>query len=1296
MISISSHRLAGVVLAAVLVSVTLADAGTFKNPALIDTTYDPIGVASADFNHDGNIDLVYIDGVATPTLHILLGRGDATFAHEQDIPLPSGICGYLNCVINLADVTNDGNPDIILGGNGTSTAQIAVLTGNGDGTFNAPTISTLPNSNGNYPSLNTQMGIGDVNGDGALDLVVPDPMGEKLYILLGNGTGKFTLKNALTFYFTGQAIAYLRDLNGDGILDTVVIDRVGGVAHVLMGKGDGTFQASVDYSYLPLLLADIDGDGHPDLVCVQYGQGVTVAKGNSDGTFAAPVSVANVPPNALLAAIRDYNGDGIPDLVFLTPVGISIALGRGSLSYGPLISSVAGQVSTPFFAPAELAPGDLNNDGHNDLAMGVDGGLLILVGNGDGSFASADFYDVGHTVGTAAVADFSGDGKPDIAVTVPATYPLLLLGSGSGAFNLAPDENQSYNSQNPAGSMAVADFNGDGKPDLDILDPSGSPYGQSFVFFDVAGGRFSIPFAINPGATLAADVNNDGRSDLVFLAGGSITTMLGRGNSTFATVTTPFPYASQGVAAIGDLNNDGKRDLLVFEFPNIRIWLGNGDGTFTESNLLNADGQLVVNPETVVIADMDGDGNADIILAPAPDPTIPAQPLLILYGNGDGSFQAPVLLPLTRRYNQVVVADINRDNKPDLVLSDGSGIAPITNLGSRAFSSEDHYVAGQGVSQLSVVDVNGDGFPDIVTANPGGTTITVLLNQPNGKALDGAASIGTFTVTPAPSNYSEAVTLKLVMSAPPGSGTATPTGSLTLYVDGAYITDASLSAGSVSYTYSHGLVPGTHTFVAAYNGDATYSAASFAFLQTVNPPVYATTTTLVASPVTILTSQTVRLKATVTSSVVVPAGWVTFLDGTRSLGAQQVDATGVALLDTATLTAGTHQLSAVYHGYQDPGNLHAIYQPSTSATVTVTANAVATSTAISTSNSSLTAGMVMTLTANVTSGSAVPVGGVSFYDGGTLLGTTSLAAGASTFSTASLSTGSHSIKAVFNANATFALSTSPTLNISITAASANVAPALAFVTIQGNADGKTVLSARIVSLIGSPTGTVTFLDSGKVLGVEMTDSAGLAILPVSYLNGGTHTLSASFFGNPHFAPAVSPEFVEQWPPSGAGFSLDIGRESLTVGAAGSEQVPVKVTAISDFQQSIQFACATGLPTEYRCVFSPASLTGGGTSYLSSQRAEKPFRRTRGSRPAYGIALGFFALLFVIRGGDRRLHCMLCLWMGLSLGILTGCGNPKVFAEHPQMQVLSIRATSGSGAATIIHSAQIIIRIFPEK
>src|SRR5262249_34871343 len=160
------------------------------------------------------------------------------------------------------------------------TVRVAVLAGNGDGTFKAPAISVV--ANGNEPSLNAQMGIGDINGDGAPDLVVPDRSDAKLYILLGDNTGKFTLGRALTFYFTGQTTAYLHDLNGDGKLDIVAIDRIGGVAHVLLGNGNGTFQPSVDYSYLPLFLADMDGDGHPDLVAVQYGQGVTVSRGAAD------------------------------------------------------------------------------------------------------------------------------------------------------------------------------------------------------------------------------------------------------------------------------------------------------------------------------------------------------------------------------------------------------------------------------------------------------------------------------------------------------------------------------------------------------------------------------------------------------------------------------------------------------------------------------------------------------------------------------------------------------------------------------------------------------------------------------------------------------------------------------------------------------------------------------------------------------------------------------------------------------------------------------------------------------
>jgi hypothetical protein len=112
--------------------------------------------------------------------------------------------------------------------------------------------------------------------------------------------------------------------------------------------------------------------------------------------------------------------------------------------------------------------------------------------------------------------------------------------------------------------------------------------------------------------------------------------------------------------------------------------------------------------------------------------------LPIFYGNGTGTFQAPVYLPISRQYTHLVVADLNRDNKPDLVMTDGATIAVMMNLGGRQFDSEIHYVAGRSISRLDVVDVNGDGFPDIVAANPGGTTVTVLLNQPNGISPDGS------------------------------------------------------------------------------------------------------------------------------------------------------------------------------------------------------------------------------------------------------------------------------------------------------------------------------------------------------------------------------------------------------------------------------------------------------------------------------------------------------------------------------------------------------------------------------
>jgi hypothetical protein len=648
-----------------------------------------------------------------------------------------------------------------------------------------------------------------------------------------------------------------------------------------------------------------------------------------------------------------------------------------------------------------------------------------------------------------------------------------------------------------------------------------------------------------------------------------------------------------------------------------------------------------------------------------------------------------VLLPVSHVYSQIVIVDVNRDIKPDLVLSDGAGIAVITNLGGRKFAPEEHFVAGNKITELSVVDVNGDGFPDIIAANAGGTTVAVLLNQPNGISINGAPSNGTFSISPEPAQYAQPVTLSITMSAASGP---VPTGSVSFSVDGSFIATTALVNGVATSTYGGVLNTGTHTFIATYEGDNTYTPESFSVPHVVLAPVYATTTVLVATPKSVYTSQTVSLTATVSSSVPVPAGIVTFMDGTKTLGAGAIYQTPVVLLDTNLLAAGTHNLAAVYQGYRDPFNAMAVYQPSTSAPVSVTVKSTSTTTALSASTTSPTAGTVVTFTANVASNSGTPFGGATFYDGTGLLGTSSLQAdGSCSYSTASLSIGTHSITAAYNANATFAGSTSPATVVTVTAAPAGLSPTVVTVAATDNGE-QSLLVAKVRAASGAPEGEVTFLDDGNLLGSAATNGSGTASLSVPLANG-VHNLSASFAGASQFAPGVSPELLEQFPATGGGFSLRIGTGSVDLSPAGSQPILLTVVPTAGFQQQVQLSCTDGVPAGYECSFSPALLYGGN-SFLRIQPASRLAGKRPNTSPWYGPAAGIFSLLLIGAMTRRPDPCRGLLIAALALISMTGCGNPSI--SRPQMMVLSMRATAGIGGGTIVHSAQILVNIGPAE
>jgi hypothetical protein len=1267
---------------------------SFTNPTLIPTANDVLVLAAADVNKDGKLDLVYIDGNlfdSSRVVHVLLGNGDGTFRHIQDVNLSTGGC----CALAIADVTNDGIPDLIVAGGNALTAVVSVMVGNGDGTFRAPIVTQFqpPNSTGD-PGFNSPVDVGDINGDGKMDLVLTDRQNGAIFTLLGDNSGNFTYSGSIQTYTRGPT--YLVDLNGDRKLDLVATDPIGADFLVFLGKGDGTFPSFTRYTVStpagPFLLLDVNRDGHPDIFFSYYPNQLGFFPGNADGTFGAIVPLGNAPSTNELVAATDLTGDGIADLTFITPSGIAVSPGQAGPVFGSTLTTITGGSTSPYsLLPIIPTFGDFNGDGHIDMALAAEGGIAIYLGKGDGTFASVEFYEMGQEVGSAAIGRFSGSAFQDIAVSLPATFPRLLLGNGTGKFTLGPDPNTSYSSGGAALTVLPADFNGDGKPDLNVgtAPPNESFSGTDSVAINAGNGTFESPVSVPNSSAIMADFNADGRTDLINLSGDQIIVSLGQTDGSFIVKTTTLRLGfDSGHFNVGDVNGDGKPDLILNYLDHLEVWFGNGDGTFIYSGSVPLTN--IVSDFVAAIADLDGDGNEDIIMTPDANVAASLGPMAILYGKGDGTFQPPVFVPLSHRYSWVTVADLNADGKPDLILTDGAAIAVMLNLGGRTFDAEADFIAGRSVSiPVSVADVNGDGLPDIVVGNSQGTTVAILLNQGNVSSPDGAEAFANFVVNPEPSNFLNpfAVTIALTGGS---SGAPVPTGNVSFSVDNVFVTTNPVTNGSATWTEpAQVLVAGQHTISAAYNGDGKYAPRIFSVIHTVTPPVYTTQTTLTCAPQTLLTGETVRLKATVSGPPVPTGGNITFYDGTNSIGASLIDAQGNAYRDTSLLSSGVHSITATYQGYTQIGftqfdttYVAAIYSPSTSGPVVVTVNTEVTTTALSPSSTSPTAGTVVTLTATVSSPEGPPFGGATFYDGASILGTMGLSAtGTAAFSTASLSSGTHTITASFNANGPFGGSTSPPVTL-------NVAPAPAdrlgsMISLSRQVDpgaGVSTLMAAVSGETEARSGTVTFIDNGTILGTAEIAGGGTASRNVGVLASGIHSLTASFAGNTIFGPSVSPELYLQWPQPGPGFSLSLSSRTRRVTPPDPVEVTIEGTA--SFKQSVQLSCAGGLPAGYVCNFSPAAVTGSGASTLTIRPQSEVAWLPVGGMLFFACVIG----IYIVGGQDRESRLALLLLAFCALGVASACSTAP--DQTDRAFVLTVRATSGTGASTIIQSAQI--------